>query len=147
MLLSKKYFNILMKISNKNINTFGKYFLALLAAFLIYRMVMPVVEGWSLKKQNYDCETVERMVPKKYKLCKDGDYTIAENHDIKTKQYDTIRNQAGPGGCRATCMRDEKCGGFVYDRKRKQCYMHSTGNVKMSNAKYAPGRIVFDKDV
>ena len=139
-----------MKISNKNINTFGKYFLALLAALVIYRMVMPVVEGWSLRKQNYDCRTVERMVrgrPKKYKVCKDGDYTFINKHDIKTKQYDTIRNQAGPGGCRATCMRDEKCGGFVYDRKRKQCYMHSTGNVKMSNAKYAPGRIVFDKDV
>lgn len=132
-----------MKISNKNINTFGKYFLALLAALVIYRMVMPVVEGWSLKKQNYDCETVERMVPKKYKVCKDGDYTIAENHDIKTKQYDTIRNQADPDGCRKTCTKDKKCGGFVYDRKRKQCYMHRTGNVEKSNAKHAPGRIIF----
>ena len=125
-----------MKISNKNINTFGKYFLALLAALVIYRMVMPVVEGWSLKDQKYKCKVYE-----------DGNYKIFGDKTIKTKQYDTIRNQAGPGGCRATCMRDEKCGGFVYDRKRKQCYMHSTGNVKMSKAKYAPGRIVFDKDV
>ena len=35
-----------MKLNNKNLNTFGKYFIMVLMALMVYRMAMPVVESF-----------------------------------------------------------------------------------------------------
>ena len=112
-----------MKLNNKNINTLGKYFIMVLAALVIYRMVMPAVEGWRLRDQKYDCRFVKAKDEpelaailgknaKRVKVCKDGNYRIINKMALKTMPYKKVPNQEGPGACRSMCANDENCGGF-----------------------------------
>lgn len=143
-----------MKLNNKNINTLGKYFIMVLAALVIYKMVMPAVEGWRLKDQNYDCRIMKaKDYPdlaellgenaKRVKVCKDGKYRIINQMALKARPYKKVYKQDTPSRCRSMCMNDKMCGGFVYDRKLKQCNFQR--NITESIMRYYPGRTIFGK--
>ena len=148
---------MLMKLNNKNINTFGKYFLMVLAALMIYRMVMPAVEGWRLRDQNYDCNIIKAKDDlqlaailgenaKKVRLCEDGNYTIINKLKLPGKSYTSMDVPNGPSGCRSKCDNDGKCFGFVYNPKRKMCDFYKKAGPK-DTLEYEKGSISFIKGI
>jgi hypothetical protein len=143
-----------MKLNNKNLNTFGKYFIMVLVALMVYRMAMPVVEGWKLKDQGYDCKVIKAKDEpelakilgnnaKRVRVCKDGNYRIINRIKLPGPNSKSMYVPNGPSSCRSMCMNDNKCGGFVYDRKRKMCNFR--GTIPASPPTYEKGHVSFIK--